>query len=197
VIAYFLPFDESVGRSNKGDGLASLNWARAYIETNELIVAINQRLAEGLKQKGYESVILPPTHNFDEKELISDWSHKHIGYIAGLGKFGLHHMLITEKGSSGRLGSLVTRAPIAPTLRGAEETCLYKYNQSCTACVKRCAAGALTESGFDRRKCYSVLLQNARNYKAEGLADVCGKCVSVVPCSFQNPVARVLKAKAH
>jgi epoxyqueuosine reductase QueG len=189
VIAYFLPFDESVGRSNKGDGLASLDWAKAYIETNQLIVAINRRLAEGLEHKGYASVIMPPTHNFDEQTLVSQWSHKHIGYIAGLGKFGLHHMLITAKGCSGRLGSLVTRAPLAPTPRVTAEACLYNYDRSCLVCVKRCAAGALTESGFDRQRCYAVCLQNAKSYEAEGLADVCGKCVSVVPCSFHNPVA--------
>ena len=196
VIVYFLPFHESVGRSNKGDLPASLEWAKAYIETNQLIRAINQRLAKALEQQGYASVILPPTHNFDPKVLVSDWSHKHIGYIAGLGKFGLHRMLITEKGCSGRLGSLVTSAPLAPTPRGAEEACLYNYNKSCVACVKRCPVGALTESGYDRQACYAVCLQNAKTYEAEGLADVCGKCASVVPCSFQDPVARVLKARS-
>jgi hypothetical protein len=50
-----------------------------------------------LEKSDFRSVILPPTHNFDEKKLISDWSHKHIGFIAGLGKFGLHQMLITKK----------------------------------------------------------------------------------------------------
>ncbi len=196
VIVYFLPFDESVGRSNKGDLPASPEWAKAYIETNQLIRAINQRLAEGLEQQGYASVVLPPTHNFDPKVLVSDWSHKHIGYIAGLGKFGLHRMLITEKGCSGRLGSLVTRAPLAPTPRGTEEACLYHYDKSCVACVKRCPVGALTESGYDRHACYAVCLQNAKTYEAEGLADVCGKCASVVPCSFQDPVAREMRRKA-
>jgi len=197
VIVYFLPFAESIGRSNKGDGLASLEWAWAYIETNRLIVAINQRLAEGLEQKGYASVVLPPTHNFDTKELVSQWSHKHIGYIAGLGKFGLHHMLITERGSSGRLGSLITRASIPPTSRRDQEACLYTYNRSCVACVKRCPVAALTEEGFDRHKCYARLLQNAKEFEREGLGDVCGKCVSVVPCSFQDPVARLLTSPAQ
>jgi epoxyqueuosine reductase QueG len=197
VIVYFLPFDESVGRSNRGDLPASLDWAKAYIETNQLIVAVNRRLAEGLEQQGYASVVLPPTHNFDQKELVSEWSHKHIGYIAGLGKFGLHRMLITENGCSGRLGSLVTRARLSPTPRSPEEACLYNYDKSCVACVKRCPVGALTESGYDRHACYAVCLQNAKTYESEGLADVCGKCASVVPCSFQDPVARVLKAHAR
>ena len=196
VIVYFLPFDESVGRSNKADGPASLEWSRAYIETNQLIRAVNQRLAEVLGQKGYASAVTPPTHNFDPKVLVSDWSHKHIGYIAGLGKFGLHRMLITEKGCSGRLGSLVTSASIPATPRGDTEACLYHHDKSCVACVKRCPVGALTETEYDRHACYALCLQNAETYKAEGLADVCGKCASVVPCSFQDPVAKVLKAKS-
>jgi epoxyqueuosine reductase QueG len=197
VIVYFLPFEERVGRSNKGEGPASPEWARAYVETNRLIVSINRRLAEALEQQGYASVILPPTHNFDKEQLVSEWSHKHIGYIAGLGRFGLHHMLITSQGCSGRLGSLVTSASIPPTPRSAVEACLYHHDRSCLLCIKRCEAGALTEMGLDRHACYAVCLQNAADHVAEGLADVCGKCVSAVPCSFQDPVAKVLRAKAR
>ena len=53
------------------------------------------------------------THNFDEAKLVSYWSQKHVAYMAGLGKFGLHHMIITEKGCCGRLGSIVTNAKIS------------------------------------------------------------------------------------
>jgi epoxyqueuosine reductase QueG len=193
VIAYFLPFEESVARSNQRDHYASQKWVAAYLETNQLIVAINQHLAQALGKRGYECVVLPPTHNFDEKKLLSDWSHKHVGYIAGLGKLGLHQMLITEEGSCGRLGSIVTDVYIEATPRGAEEACLYKYNQTCHVCIKRCTSGALTEIGFDRHKCYEVLLENAGINREKGLADVCGKCMSMVPCSFMNPVARLLK----
>jgi len=192
VIAYFLPFVDSITRSNRAKGLASQSWAKAYLETNQLIVSINQHLAHSFHRRGYNSVVLPPTHNFDADKLLSDWSHKHIAYIAGLGKFGLHHMLITEKGCCGRLGSIVVDVEIEPTSQANEDACLYKYNQSCTNCVKRCEAGALTENGFDRHECYKVCLDNADKYKALGLADVCGKCMSMVPCSFINPVRKLL-----
>ena len=55
--------------------------------------------------------------------------------------------------------------------------------------------GALTEDVYDRQKCYELLLENADIYEEEGLADVCGKCTSVVPCSFMNPVAKVASKK--
>lgn len=196
VIAYFLPFEPNVAQSNPRGQYASPQWVAAYLETNRLIVTINRHLAQVLRKRGYECVALPPTHNFDEKKLVSDWSHKHVAYIAGLGKFGLHQMLITEQGSCGRLGSLITSASIEATARGTQEACLYKYNQSCDVCIRRCASGALTENGFDRHRCYQVLLENAEINEARGLADVCGKCMSMVPCSFVDPVARLLKEQA-
>jgi epoxyqueuosine reductase QueG len=192
VITYFLPFDEGVPRSNRPGRYASEAWAVAYVETNTLIRAINDRLAQGLKARGFASVVLPPTHNFDAQSLLSDWSHKHAAYIAGLGQFGLHQMLITAAGSCGRLGSLVTSARLEPTPRSPQPACLYKYDQSCTVCVNRCPNGALTESGYDRHTCYALCLENADKNQQLGLADVCGKCLSVVPCSFIDPVARRL-----
>ena len=191
IIAYFLPFDRSIVRSNRPGDKASHEWAVAYVETNHLITAINRHLAHALAERGYKTVVLPPTHNFDQERLVSDWSHKHVAYIAGLGRFGLHHMLITGEGCCGRLGSLITTAPIEATPRPVEEYCLYKHNHTCQVCVKRCVGAALTESGLDRHRCYAICLENAELHKEQGLADVCGKCVSMVPCSFENPVAKL------
>ena len=196
VIAYFLPFDERIPRSNRIGRLASEEWAVAYIETNALIDAINGRLATGLREHGCQAALIPATYNFDEETLMSDWSHKHVAYIAGLGTFGLHHMLITAQGCAGRLGTLVTDAVIEPTPRPTGEACLHKHNGSCVACVRNCVPGALTETGadFDRHACYALCLENSQLYSALGLADVCGKCASIVPCSFTNPVTRLESA---
>ncbi|MGC9347755.1 MAG: hypothetical protein ACP5JG_06425 [Anaerolineae bacterium] len=118
---------------------------------------------------------------------MSDWSHRHVAYIAGLGTFGRHHMLITEDGCCGRLNSLVTDAVVAPTPRPKTEACLYKAGGSCRACATRCPVEVLGETSFDRRACYSVCLENAARHADLGLADVCGKCACAVPCSFTNP----------
>lgn len=191
VVAYFLPFHQDIARSNRTGKYASREWAQAYIDTNRLIVELNAHLANVLANHGFRSAILPPTHNFDKKELLSDWSHKHVAYIAGLGKFGLHHLLITEKGCCGRLGSLVTDAPLQVTPRPEAAYCLHAYNGSCRACVKKCVNGALAENSLDRHRCYAMLLENAKLYEDAGLADACGKCTCVVPCSFENPVMRL------
>jgi epoxyqueuosine reductase QueG len=149
---------------------------------------VNVFLREKLASRGFETKIMPATHNFNEKELLSDWSHKHVAYIAGLGGFGLHRMLITEMGCCGRLGSVITSAKIEPTQRSNNKYCLYFHNKSYKKCIEKCIFDALSIQTFDRHKCYNKCLENAKIYAHLGLVDVCGKCVSVVPCSFRNPV---------
>jgi len=196
VIVYFIPFTKDIPRSNRKERLASRQWALAYIETNRLIVAVNEHLAQQLEQKGYASVLLPPTHNFDTEKLISDWSHKHLAYIASLGNFGVHHLLITAKGCCGRFGSLVTNLNIPASERKEGEACLHRFNGSCLKCVSKCVVGALEQERFNRQRCYRLLLENAAQFEKEGLADVCGKCTCIVPCSFHNPVTRAAKGQA-
>ena len=187
VICYFIPFKKEVVLSNEKGRSASRLWAIAYIETNKLISELNVHISQMLKKEGFRAEPIPPTHNFDTEKLISRWSHKHVAYIGGLGKFGLHRMLITEKGASGRIGTVVTDAPFEPTKRKEKEFCLYKNGIECKKCIEKCIFGALREDVFDRKKCYKVCLSNARIYADIGFADVCGKCVSNVPCSFKNP----------
>ncbi|MFX1477043.1 MAG: hypothetical protein ACFFCI_02820 [Promethearchaeota archaeon] len=119
---------------------------------------------------------------------MSYWSHKHVAYIAGLGKFGLHKMLITEKGCCGRLGSLITSLEIEATSRNEKEFCLYFFNKSCKQCIEKCVFDALHSNKFDRKKCYNICLENGKLHSKLGLCDVCGKCACGVPCSVRNPV---------
>lgn len=187
IITFFVPFNNEIVLSNSNGINASKEWAIAYIETNKLITELTRFLAISLKEKNYKCFEIPPTHNFDKSKLMSYWSHKHVAYIAGLGKFGLHKMLITEKGCCGRLGSLITSAKIEATDRSEEEYCLYFQNGSCTQCVDRCTFGALINDSFDRHKCYEICLKNGRLYSKLGLSDMCGKCACEIPCSLKNP----------
>jgi epoxyqueuosine reductase QueG len=188
VLVYFIPFKEHIVVSNQESNISSSEWANAYVETNNLIAELNAHLKKILIYKGFDTRKMPATHNFNEKELTSDWSHKHVGYIAGLGDFGLHRMLITDKGCCGRLGSIITSARIEPTKRSEKKYCLHYYNKSCSLCVEKCTFDALQHEYFDRKKCYEICLENAKICSDLGLVDVCGKCISVVPCSFKNPV---------
>jgi epoxyqueuosine reductase QueG len=192
VIVFFLPFQRWIGEENdRSETYSARIWAESYVSGNRLIAAINQHLKQCLERAGFEASTTPATHNFDEKKLVSRWSHKHLAYIAGLGKFGLHHLLITQAGCCGRLGSLVTTMELPPSGRLKEELCLAKRGMKCSACISKCTYGALRENIFDRQACYRQCLLNDVHYGDMPLVDVCGKCSCNVPCSYGIPAPLV------
>ncbi len=190
VVAFFIPFERPVAASNVAGNAASREWAVAYIETNRLVAALGAHLAGLLEERGFAVALTPATHNFDEERLVSDWSHRHAAYAAGLGTFGLHNMLITAEGCCGRLGSFATTALIEPDRRPSIEACLQKRGFSCARCARRCVNDALFADRFERHRCYEKCLENGRTFEHLGKADVCGKCVVGVPCSFLVPCGR-------
>jgi epoxyqueuosine reductase QueG len=190
VIAFFIPFERQVAISNITGTLASEQWAIAYVETNRLIAAICEHMQGSLESDNYHVETIPATHNFDMAKLVSNWSHRHIGYIAGLGKFGVNNMIITERGCCGRIGSFVTDLDLDADRRSQKEACLYRHDASCLKCVDRCVNTALFEDRFDRFRCYDMCLRNEKQFNDLGTADVCGKCLVGLPCTFRNPVKR-------
>jgi epoxyqueuosine reductase QueG len=193
VISFFLPFASSVVDANAEHRTdVASEWALAYIETNAFIGRIADHLQAVLAAEGVLSAAEPATHNFDPVSLRSRWSHKSVAVIAGLGSFGVHHMVITDAGCAGRFGSLVvdTDLPAGPT--GKRNRCLYYADGSCLECVLRCPVNALdVEGSLDKPTCYRRLLGVSEAFKSLGLADVCGKC-AIGPCSLGSPVDTAL-----
>ncbi|MBI4595980.1 MAG: epoxyqueuosine reductase [Candidatus Tectomicrobia bacterium] len=183
VIAFYLPFASQIVKTNVSNPQVAAEWALAYQETNRLLENICKNLSSQLHQMGVESAFLPPTHNFHREKLVSFWSHKHIGYICGLGNFGLHRMLITERGCAGRLTSLVINHPLDPTPKKAKAYCLYSRKGTCLKCIEACPSGALTVSGIDKETCYQHLLKIDTGLSGHGFLDVCGKCACACPYS--------------
>jgi epoxyqueuosine reductase QueG len=177
VCAFFIPFSKHVVAANAGGDLASEVWARAYVETNALLADICARLVIELVERGIRAAWEPPTHNFDPVRLTSAWSHKSVGVIVGLGPLGHHHMLITEAGCAGRLGSVVLGTGIRLPLRKDVDGSFCAFGRGCRACIRRCPVGALTEAGLDRARCYARCLENNARHP-QWLADVCGKCAT-------------------
>jgi len=161
VVAYFVPFSKELHRENfRMEYYCSRSWAVAYVETNRFISDINDHIRSQLNSRGHRVALIPPTHNFDQRSLMSDWSHRHVAYAAGIGGFGAHNLIITEKGCTGRLGSLVTDLALEASPPSNQEFCLQKAGIDCLKCVKRCRYGALYANRFDRHACYRQCLFN-------------------------------------
>ena len=191
IICFFIPFQESIVNSNINGKMASVEWGMAYVKTNELIKTINDNIEILMKQSGHKTGKIPATHNFDVEKLISNWSHRHIAYIAGLGTFGINNMLITENGCCGRFGSIITDFEFKELNENDKtgEKCLNKINGSCGVCQGKCITNAYEENKFNRQKCYDQCLKNLEHHKSIGYADMCGKCLVGLPCSTREPAA--------
>ena len=196
LIVFFIPFKRELVKENKKGDRPCRNWGLAYVETNDLIGRLSQAIAAFLVEKGFKSGLTPATHNFDEDILMARWSHKHLAFLANLGRFGTHHMLITPVGCAGRLGSLVTEADLGdhPMIE-TDLACLLKAGKKCGKCIEACPVDALSENGFDRRRCWKRLNENRKtlDYFADlpETTHVCGKCAALMPCSFSNPVSKL------
>lgn len=196
VIVFFLPFNLSLAKENRQGEVPCRDWGLAYVETNQLIGDLGAAIGSLLREYGFASAVTPPTHNFDPVRLLSLWSHKHLGFVSGLGRFGHNAQLITPSGCAGRLGSLVSEAELGDNpLSSGEEACLHRAGQRCLKCVSRCPVGALSSNGLDRGRCWNRLKENKQNASSlSGLPDtthVCGKCVVMLPCSFHDPVSKL------
>jgi len=191
VVVFFLPFKESLGKENAAGKFPCRNWGLAYEDTNRLIGLIAQKIADYLTDHDFKTALTPATHNFDPEKLMARWSHKHLAYVSGLGRFGINAQMITPAGCAGRLGSLVTSAVIddSPVVT-KEELCLYKRGEECLKCVSRCPVKAVGENGINRQRCWDRLNFNLKHVQAlAGMKDstnVCGKCVVDLPCSIKT-----------
>lgn len=192
VVVFFIPFIKELAVENHRGDFPCRNWGIAYESTNRLINSLCKHIQNYLKELGYSVTLTPATHNFDPVKLVSRWSHKHLGYLAGLGRFGVNAQFITPTGCAGRLGSLVCDADLGDSpLVNKRELCLHKNGHKCLLCVERCPVGAVSESGIDRQLCWERLKFNRQQLKElaglENSTHVCGKCQVFVPCSLKAP----------
>jgi epoxyqueuosine reductase QueG len=193
VVVFFVPFAKALVKENRAGDRPCRTWGVAYVRTNDLIERLSAGLSTLLEESGFESALTPATHNFDETVLMARWSHKHLGYLAGMGRFGTHQMLITPAGCAGRLGSFVTEADLGDhPLMASAEACLLKAGQKCGKCIDICPVQALSKADFDRRRCWDRLNDNLDSLEyfsdLPETTHVCGKCAAIMPCSFKNPV---------
>jgi epoxyqueuosine reductase QueG len=125
----------------------------------------------------------------------SPWSHRHIAYAAGLGTFGMHDFLITEKGCSHRVGSFVVNLRLEPNRQRPEDIhayCLQYQGKKCLKCASRCPVDAITaEDAHDKEACYQKVAKTIKycNKHYHMFIYGCGLCATGVPCESRIPKA--------
>lgn len=190
VVSFFIPFSEDIAYGNIKNDITTKEWAYAKKDTEGVIDEIIAEMKIKLSDIGINVSNNPSKAPYTSDNFIHKWSQRHVGYICGLGNFGLNHLLITESGCAGRYGSFVIDAKTDYNSVVSEEYCLYKVDKSCGACVKNCPSGALNYDGIDKVKCSSSMdVINEKYYDGIKALKSCGKCIAL-PCALKRPTKK-------
>jgi epoxyqueuosine reductase len=144
------------------------------------------QIAKLIEKRGYKATIAPSEGSefgywyANRETLKADFSFKYAAYHAGLGNFGMNHLLITKDfGARVRMTALLTDAP----LDGEKEIHLPFINSACVDCMKCieiCPSGALTPEGvIHRKKCAEYMFGVLGGLR-------CGLCVKVCPQDYHK-----------
>jgi epoxyqueuosine reductase len=200
VISWILPITLKIRKSNREEkAQPSRLWSYTRWYGEQFNEALRAHVVKVLTEKGYMATAPSVGPHFkqerNEKGPYSNWSERHIAYVAGHGTFSLSDGFITKRGIAHRCGSVVTNF-ILPSSRRIASTpfsnCTFYVNGGCKACIARCPAGAITEAGHDKIKCLEF--QRAEFAPLRDKLQVgntgCGLCQTKVPCEFKNPVKK-------
>lgn len=206
VISVVLPISEAIRKSNRVQKeFASKEWALLRTFGDEFFIdSLSNHIVKLLKNSGFKSLDPSRSERFKifaktEVGIASNWSERHVAYVAGQGSFSLNDGFITEKGMAVRIISIVTDAVMEPDTRNVKhyaENCLFLSNGTCGVCIKRCPAGAITKKGHDKYKCYAFTYSEEGRQRAVAwggeyqYGSGCGLCQTKVPCEFNNPVIK-------
>lgn len=193
VVSYFLPYSRRVREGNKENMKEpSREWLHGRIEGQGLINKLSAYLEEQLVGAGYDTIVPSLDKRFyfntssepRERAFTSNWSERHVAFIAGHGSFGLSKGLITKRGVAGRFGSLITQLYIDPNKRPYKK--IEEYCSRCGDCIDNCPVRAISlDRGKDHFICSKFLDMTKEKYKPRY---GCGKCQVNVACEFQIPI---------
>ncbi|MBN2582657.1 MAG: hypothetical protein JXL80_06280 [Planctomycetes bacterium] len=206
VVCWCLPVARVAREDNRREtSMPARQWAYVRTFGEEFVTRLRHGMEQRLREMGYAAVapavmpenqfVLSPTVG-----LSSQWSERHMAFVAGLGTFGLSGGLITRRGIAHRLGSVVTDALMTPTPRPYGDDpfawCLRKGDSQCGACIRRCPAGSIGRTTAERDK-EACRLHAYSHIKKLGLEKFgwegtygCGLCQTAVPCEDRNPTER-------
>ena len=196
VISVFLPHNREAVESNKKDNLTpSMLWLYSRIDGQRFLLALGTAIAQALSDEGFKSVapcvdqrlIVQPsaavtTDDSQVPQYSSNWSERHVGYVAGCGTFGLSTCFISKAGSAGRLISVVTQWDAGSDERGYSDW--LGYCNRCGACVRRCPAQAhdSEKAVKNHDKCKAYIDKVSQPHRPRF---GCGKCQTGIPCEYK------------
>ena len=199
VVCWILPQTKATKADNRHETTyPAERWVRSRDFGERFNTVLRRHVVATLQNAGFPAVA-PVDAPFWSQEvsprygLASRWSERHAAHISGLGTFGLCDGLITPRGKAVRVGSVVARIAIPPTVRpytDHHEYCLHFSQNTCRKCLKRCPAGALTDSGHDKNRCWDYLREVTAAYGKEHFGietHGCGLCQTGVPCESRIP----------
>jgi len=197
VISWILPFSKSIRERNRREKRRSSNaWALAKTCGEEFNIKLREYIASYIRDRGFLAIVptLSPLFEvlqFDEAGLTSNWSERHVAYVAGLGTFGLSGGLITERGIAMRCGSVVTNLKLSPTQRPYvthQEYCLFYGSNRCGKCIDRCPGKAISQEGHNKNLCMNHSAEIMQEYDENDTEmPCCGLCQTAVPCEAGIP----------
>ncbi len=198
VVSIFFPFSEEIcSRARTCPDETCEAWNLGLKAANTYFLKqIMTGFADALTEAGVK-VLIPsydprmkieniPVESGGQPDLhfIPTWSERHAGFMAGLGTFGIHRHLITEKGCAGRYSSMILDLEVEPDERPYTE--IYEYCIHCGACVRRCPVNAISDEYLRNLKLCSGRGGYIRETYGSGS---CGKCLTGTPCERRNPKA--------
>ncbi|MEW6076659.1 MAG: epoxyqueuosine reductase [Thermodesulfobacteriota bacterium] len=201
VVSYVMPITRATKQQNAECAeWPAERWAQTRLSGEIFSQEFTREIVAFLMQNGVLAIAPDVTPLFNKKRYprvgwASPWSHRHIAYAAGLGTFGMHDFLITEKGCAHRLGSFVVHRPLQPNRRRPDDIhayCLQYQGRQCLMCARRCPVGAISEdNAHDKETCYKHVARSLKyclkNYHI--FIYGCGLCATRVPCESGIPAA--------
>ncbi|MCX5997905.1 MAG: epoxyqueuosine reductase [Chloroflexi bacterium] len=201
VVSFIMPITERTRQENAAmTEWPSERWAHTRLLGEIFSQAMVREIVSYLMDRGVLAVAPDVTPLMRKQRYpvvgwASPWSHRHIAYAAGLGTFGMHDFLITEKGAAHRCGSFIVNLRLQPDRVRPEnihDNCLHHNGVKCLNCAAKCPVQAIDENGHNKETCYQRVSKSLAycNKHYHIFIYGCGLCSVGVPCSTGIPVKK-------
>ena len=195
VVVFFFAFSEEIrSRHRASTEPQDEAWVCGYGDHGNVLVPFAVGMTAALEKEGVKvinptwdmehSPVSTPIISGGEEDLhfSAPWSTRPVPSAAGLGTFGVHRHIITEKGCCGAMVTLIMDCALEPTKRAYTDP--YEYCIRCGACTTRCPVNAITmEYLRNLKKCSDRSAELFKLYKKGN----CAKCMVGVPCEDRIP----------